>query len=193
MPCSDWEHCEPRLTLLASNLSLHVPTDGRDSICILTLIRVKAIWDFDLNIASFKVVPVAIWSVLEPTLGVVNACLPVMRPALHKLFGLHSMIRTRLPSRRSEPKSSKNSKCFDRSNKEGNVSKKKLDNDFQRLYDDQYALEEQMHTTQAERAKKTFREDDMQQSTNESRIMGSIKVTNTWDVRSVERGTRDIV
>ncbi|TEY33691.1 hypothetical protein BOTCAL_0668g00020 [Botryotinia calthae] len=29
---------------------------------------------------------IAIWSVLEPTLGVVNACLPVMQPVLQKIF-----------------------------------------------------------------------------------------------------------
>lgn len=37
---------------------------------------------------TYTVTPGAYWTTLEPTLGVVNACLPVMRPALRKIFNM---------------------------------------------------------------------------------------------------------
>ncbi|KAK4108882.1 hypothetical protein N656DRAFT_792137 [Canariomyces notabilis] len=44
---------------------------------------------------TYTVTPGAIYSVLEPTLGVVNACLPTIKPAVSKIFGHQS---TRAPN-----------------------------------------------------------------------------------------------
>lgn len=167
--------------------------DGCDRICVLTTIRVKAVWDFDFNDATFNVVPVAIWSVLEPTLGVVNACLPVMRPALQKLFGLQSKIWTLLSNARTESKSLKSSKLLSRSIKEETALNRSYGNDSQKFERGQYALREQKHVTQVDGAENAFRESETQQRNQANQIPNVIEVTNTWDVQSTEIGIRDIV
>lgn len=48
--------------------------------------RVVWLWTWDLTDMTYTVTPGAIYSVLEPTLGVVNACLPVIKPSLTKIF-----------------------------------------------------------------------------------------------------------
>jgi hypothetical protein len=61
-------------------------TDGL-RICIISLLRV--IYVHNLNLADFwySSAGLANWSVLEPTLGIVNACLPVLRPVAQKILG----------------------------------------------------------------------------------------------------------
>ncbi len=36
---------------------------------------------------TYDLAKLAIWTDLEPTLGMINACLPVMQPALRRVFG----------------------------------------------------------------------------------------------------------
>jgi hypothetical protein len=52
----------------------------------------RVIWlnSWDLTDMTYTVTPGAIYSVLEPTLGVVNACLPTIKPAVSKIFGHQS-------------------------------------------------------------------------------------------------------
>jgi hypothetical protein len=54
---------------------------------VITLLRILYLHNMDLLDLSYSGAALARWSVLEPTLGVVNACLPVMRPVLQKLLG----------------------------------------------------------------------------------------------------------
>lgn len=49
--------------------------------------RVIWLWTWDLTDITYTVTPGAIYSVLEPTLGVVNACLPLIKPSMTKIFG----------------------------------------------------------------------------------------------------------
>ncbi|KAI0869288.1 hypothetical protein GGS24DRAFT_505940 [Hypoxylon argillaceum] len=63
-------------------------------IFIISLLRVMWLINLNLNDLTYSVVPGVIYSVLEPTLGIVNACLPTIRPAtkrmcLKKHFGKH--------------------------------------------------------------------------------------------------------
>ncbi|KAK0634285.1 hypothetical protein B0T17DRAFT_1739 [Bombardia bombarda] len=58
-------------------------------ICLLSLLRVIWLVSWDLNDQTYSGVPGVIYSTLEPVLGVVNACLPTIRPALNRLFGHH--------------------------------------------------------------------------------------------------------
>jgi hypothetical protein len=62
------------------------------SICVVSLLRVIWLWNWNLADLTFTVTPGAIYSVLEPTLGVVNACLPTIRPALTELFGAYEFL-----------------------------------------------------------------------------------------------------
>lgn len=54
------------------------------SIVVITILRIFYISTLDVNDITFDG-PSTIWSILEPTLGVVNCCLPTLRPAFKKL------------------------------------------------------------------------------------------------------------
>ena len=60
-------------------------------ICVVSLLRVLFINNLDLVDFSYSSNGLGRWSFLEPSLGVVNTCLPVMRPALLKILGSHTM------------------------------------------------------------------------------------------------------
>ncbi|MCJ1477963.1 hypothetical protein MMC13_006638 [Lambiella insularis] len=62
--------------------------------CVVTLMRVIRIHDL-LNVTgtdfadedpTLTGATIAEWSILEPTIGIINSCFPVMRPVLRKLF-----------------------------------------------------------------------------------------------------------
>ncbi|KAF2970765.1 hypothetical protein GQX73_g2805 [Xylaria multiplex] len=55
-------------------------------ICIFSLLRIISVLSWDLTDSTYTGSGVAAYSILEPTLGVVNACLPLTRPALKKLL-----------------------------------------------------------------------------------------------------------
>ncbi|KAF2827280.1 hypothetical protein CC86DRAFT_466080 [Ophiobolus disseminans] len=55
-------------------------------ICIISLLRVIYVARMDLVDFTYASADLAVWSVLEPTLGVVNASLPVLRPVLARIF-----------------------------------------------------------------------------------------------------------
>ncbi|KAK5634996.1 hypothetical protein RRF57_010708 [Xylaria bambusicola] len=55
-------------------------------ICILSLLRILSIPAWDLTDPTYTGTGITVYSILEPTLGVVNACLPTMRPALGVIF-----------------------------------------------------------------------------------------------------------
>ena len=55
-------------------------------ICIISLQRVLWFKNWDLLDLSYTSVGGDYWSILEPSLGIVNACLPTMQPVLRKLF-----------------------------------------------------------------------------------------------------------
>ncbi|TRX92989.1 hypothetical protein FHL15_006127 [Xylaria flabelliformis] len=55
-------------------------------ICVLSLLRILSILSWNLADSTYTGTGIAVYSILEPTLGVVNACLPTTRPALKVLF-----------------------------------------------------------------------------------------------------------
>ncbi|KAI9650356.1 ATP-dependent RNA helicase [Ciborinia camelliae] len=59
-------------------------------ICIITLCRIIWLQHWNLADVTYSSLDICIWSALEPNLGVVNACLPVMQPALRKCFKRNS-------------------------------------------------------------------------------------------------------
>lgn len=61
-------------------------------ICVVSLLRVIWLWNWNLADLTYTVTPGAIYSVLEPTPGVVNACLPTIKPAITELFGAYVLI-----------------------------------------------------------------------------------------------------
>ncbi|GAW11902.1 hypothetical protein ANO14919_012550 [Xylariales sp. No.14919] len=55
-------------------------------ICVISLLRVIWVSSWNLSDMTFGVVDVTIYTILEPLLGVVNACLPIVKPALVRIF-----------------------------------------------------------------------------------------------------------
>ncbi|KAI1366368.1 hypothetical protein F5Y08DRAFT_136854 [Xylaria arbuscula] len=55
-------------------------------ICVLSLLRILSVEAWDLTDPTYTGTGITAYSILEPTLGVVNACLPTLRPALGMLF-----------------------------------------------------------------------------------------------------------
>ncbi|KAI0845129.1 hypothetical protein F5Y00DRAFT_247109 [Daldinia vernicosa] len=64
-------------------------------ICILSLLRILSVLAWDLTDITYSNVRLNIYSELEPTLGVVNACLPTIKPALNFIFGTSKRRTTR--------------------------------------------------------------------------------------------------
>ena len=86
------------------------------SVCIMTILRTKAVVDFSKPAAkkdfTYTIFQDALWSSLEPSLGVVNTCLPLLPPVISKFTdstvysSLKSLLHTsRLSSRRSHTSS----------------------------------------------------------------------------------------
>ena len=73
------------------SFSLGSPCEGTSlisySIIVITAIRIKVIMDFDPQDASGHLGPITFWSILEPLLGLINCCLPVIQPAISKVSG----------------------------------------------------------------------------------------------------------
>lgn len=65
-------------------------TDIVTRICIISLLRTIWIQTWDQSDRTYNITLGAIYFVLEPTLGVVNACLPTIKPAITKLFSRRS-------------------------------------------------------------------------------------------------------
>ncbi|KAI1291385.1 hypothetical protein F5Y03DRAFT_400748 [Xylaria venustula] len=56
-------------------------------ICILSLFRIISIQKWDFNDITFGAAQISIFTAVEPALGVVNACLPTIKPALYRICG----------------------------------------------------------------------------------------------------------
>lgn len=55
-------------------------------ICIITVLRLLAIRRLDFTNFTYTACQVQMWSILEPQLGIINACLPLMLPGIRRLF-----------------------------------------------------------------------------------------------------------
>ncbi|MCJ1248191.1 hypothetical protein MMC30_005408 [Trapelia coarctata] len=56
-------------------------------ICIISVIRVVTLAQINTTDFSYRLGQIGYWSVLEPTLGIISCCLPVLPPVLSKLLG----------------------------------------------------------------------------------------------------------
>lgn len=116
----------PRRISVAAMFSLGV------LICVLSLLRVHWLATWDLTDLTYTETPGAIYSVLEPTLGVVNACLPTIRPAVIQIMGPNVLNWTK-----REPESNGSAeKLNNRGRKHGGSVKGNLTREFERLEDE---------------------------------------------------------
>ncbi|KAJ0120563.1 hypothetical protein J7T55_015292 [Diaporthe amygdali] len=64
------------------------------SIIAITCVRIKYMLALDANDITYSFAPLALIAAIVPLLGIINACLPTMRPALEKLLGIKLRIGT---------------------------------------------------------------------------------------------------
>ena len=86
------------------------------SVCVISVFRLKSLLNVSFTDLTYTVTDGLIWSLLEPTLGLVSACLPTMRPLFSRLFP------DRLLNRSKGNKSSKSGmdhRTFDRLDEQG--------------------------------------------------------------------------
>ncbi|RYP79462.1 hypothetical protein DL770_006643 [Monosporascus sp. CRB-9-2] len=142
-------------------------------ICILSLIRVISVLRWDLTDITYTNTRIVIYSILEPTLGLVNACLPTIKPALHAIFGTGTQTRTRISKDRSSMNNSSLAALLD--HQVSPTINDPYNDNFVRL-EDSIPLAH-IHT---ERFTNANAED-----------INTITVTRRWDVDSSDRGKRD--
>ncbi|KAI1395047.1 hypothetical protein F4819DRAFT_220384 [Hypoxylon fuscum] len=65
------------------------------AICILSFLRVLWVVSWDVTDLTYGVGAGTIYSALEPTLGIVNACLPIIKPALIQISTTSGCVRAR--------------------------------------------------------------------------------------------------
>ena len=81
------------------------------SICIISIIRVVTLKRLNLSLdLTYDSVLDNICTSLEPTLGVINACLPLLRPVISKLSGSIINLRSKLSSSGGTPRQQLGSK-----------------------------------------------------------------------------------
>lgn len=79
------------MTIIPHSLTPVVPMLTRiSSICVITIFRIVSTLILNFGDFSYTLPYLAISTDLEPILGIINACLPVMRPALRKTSFLPS-------------------------------------------------------------------------------------------------------
>ncbi|KAI0433463.1 hypothetical protein F5Y09DRAFT_298977 [Xylaria sp. FL1042] len=70
---------------LSKRLSIAAMFGLRAVIIIISFLRVLSLVSWNLDDVTYAFTQIAIYSIVEPTLGVVNACLPVIKPALQAI------------------------------------------------------------------------------------------------------------
>ena len=88
-----WVSCKslPRpFQSIAPSIKLTLPIVK--SVCVISALRLVEIIRLDSKDLSYGVVLDSIWTFLEPSLGIVNACLPVSQPVLTQISGFVSVV-----------------------------------------------------------------------------------------------------
>ena len=77
------------------------------SVCTITVLRIISLLQLNFSDLSYNIVTVTIWGCLEPCIGIMSACLPVLPPLLARLFKCTNnnltWLRDRRPSTISHP------------------------------------------------------------------------------------------
>lgn len=74
---------------------------------MVTILRIVAVKQLKLTDLSYSAVNDGIWSELEPCLGIVNACLPVLQPALAEILTFNVLTWTTKSTRGSSARSTR--------------------------------------------------------------------------------------
>ena len=58
-------------------------------VCIISIFRIHAVSVYDVDDPTYSMWTIAVWSSLEPTIGIVCACVPLLRPVFDLWMGRH--------------------------------------------------------------------------------------------------------
>ena len=172
-------------------LTLSLMIHATYRICIISLQRV--IWFKNWNLADLSYTSVGgiYWSILEPSLGIVNACLPTMQPVLRLLFKKISTSWNRSAVSTVDGK---------RTVASTHVSVEADRKHFHRLRDSQYPMAE-LQDPGWKVPEMEVREEDVRglylDTLEEERRLkaddtGAIQVVRTWEVEASERSDEHV-
>ncbi|RDW56693.1 hypothetical protein BP6252_14045 [Coleophoma cylindrospora] len=65
------------------------------SICIISIIRMQSMATLNFNDITYDMINPVFWTVTEPSLAIINACLPVMRHLMKIVFGKQAWFRSK--------------------------------------------------------------------------------------------------
>ena len=163
-----WLH----VSLPSLSISTLAPFNCSLSICVVTILRIVTAAQFDIDDFTYGFAKLAIWTDLEPTLGMVNACLPVIQPALIRVLG----------SRRHECKTSFISSSVARLRSKSNNGSKN------RKFNDSYLLTEtgttESYVGSNSKPSSTMEDMEAQEVHSSMEPRSEIKVKKDWQVVS---------
>ena len=151
---------------------------------MITIFRIVSVAHLDLLDLSYTAVDDAIWSILEPCLGIVNACLPVLQPALAKVFSSKAFAWTRRSTRMSTAKDT-----WPGSSKARVLHSNDADpKGFYPISDDDYLLKDNPVGTHNHAGASVISEPaskfELKPGRDTAVPHGDIKITRSWDVQS---------
>ena len=76
------------------------------SVCTITILRIISLLQLNFTDLSYNITTVTIWGCLEPCIGIMSACLPILPPLLARLFkctNTLTWLRDRRPYTLSRP------------------------------------------------------------------------------------------
>lgn len=111
----------------------------RRSICCITAVRLKFISEIDVLDPQFSQIKFNIFAALEPLLGIINACLPVLPPVIAKLSRSAAFRSTFKGTAQKNSTGTSDFKNFSSHKGTGLVSSASTGRQFERL-EDEYPL-----------------------------------------------------
>lgn len=148
------------------------------SILAFTILRIVSIQRLDNMDLAYSFEDVAYWSVLEPLLGIVNACSPIIRPAIQKVFDFE------FPEWSRFGQSTKKAKTYG-SNTSASYSTAPNDGNFHRLHSQGYQLGDIDVEGIVTLPENSYSRDPAARTLTTSPPLNAIKVTRGWHVDSV--------
>ena len=150
---------------------------------MISLQRVLWLKHWDLTDLTYGATLGACWSVLEPTLGVVNACLPTMRPSLRKVFNKEVL---------AWPKVNRNYLTMDRQSKQICVESSNLPANSDKI--GSLRLKELQTTFSKPQVIADYQavSDNKMRLDNVKPDSNVIQVTRTWNIETMKDGSHHV-
>ena len=150
---------------------------------MISLQRVLWLKHWDLTDLTYGATPGACWSILEPTLGVVNACLPTMRPSLRKIFNKDVL---------AWPKVNRNYLTMDRQSKQNCDESSNFPTNSDKI--DSLRLKELQNPFSKPQIVADYRavSDNRMRLDHGKPDSNAIQVTRTWNIETMKDGSHHV-